>query len=175
MEILPALEASATMIGLGFAYRARGGAISLGEHQTTFARVLFWGIPCGVVMTLIAHAHGLPLWYGAVGAVAAWAGACIGHASEQGPTISQNIGMSTITALMLAIMTFPFYVVGENYFYLVLPLGFLGGLAYYLGFRIPVSLIILGKTWCVPRSTEWGEFLTGILAFGLPLGLAIII
>ncbi len=153
---------------LAFAYRVRGGAIPLGS--TTLARVVFWALPVGCVCTLIAHAWEIPLWIGAICAAMAFAGACIGHASQQGNTLAQNEGMGYITTLMLGLIVAPFLYFNP-WFIFIVPFGLLGGIAYYLGYKINRTFRFLGVTWCVPGDVSWGEILTGGLAFGLPLSI----
>jgi hypothetical protein len=170
-----------TPIFLAFAYRARGGAIAL--NSTTLARVLFWGIPVGLACGLVAYAWHLPIYLGIAGAVMAFSGACIGHASEQGNTVESFEGMSYITTMMLLLLLLPFYIyfgwqagrgelgqwdhlqgfVGASLF------GFLGGIGYLLGYKMNRPFTLFGVSWCVPGDVSWGEFFTGALAFGLPL------
>lgn len=61
----------------GFAYRARGGGVALGSTQA--ARVLFWGLPCGLMAYGLSHD---PIVGGAIGLLA-FASLLTGHAAHQ--------------------------------------------------------------------------------------------
>jgi len=153
---------------LAFEYRARGGAIVVGSD--TLARILFWAWPCGLVCEGIAYTHHLPLWLGIPCAVMAFAGSCIGHSSEQSTTFLDHIEMGIITFLMLLLMIAPMaYFEPTMLFYA--PLGYLGAAAYAIGYNVTWTLKIGSTVWCHPKGTEYGEFLTGALAFGLPLAI----
>lgn len=159
---------------LAFCYRARGGAIPLGSD--TLARTLFWGLPVGAICGFIAYAHHFPLWLALPCAVMAFAGACIGHSSEQGNTPEQHVGMSYITGLMLFLILLPFYAYMAWYsldiwrlFILMNFLGFLGGVGYWIGYKYPFNLKLFGVQWVTAGDASGPELLTGFLAFGLPL------
>jgi hypothetical protein len=117
---------------LAFAYRSRGGAIPLGSD--TLARLLFWALPISFVSGGVCYFQHLPLWLALPCAIAAFGGATIPHAGEQGNTIEQNEGMSIITTAMLALILLPFvlYTVYSHSPFLgvtlfALPFGLLGG------------------------------------------------
>lgn len=163
-------------IFLAFAYRARGGAIAL--ENDTLARAVFWAVPIQIVCAIVAASWGLSTLVSLPCAVMAFAGACIGHASEQGNTIEQNEGMSYITWIMLGLLLMPFavylaYIHADFWrpFAAVWLLGPLGGLGYFLGYKMNRTLTLFGVIWCVPGDASWGEFYTGAFAFGLPLAI----
>ena len=166
---------------LAFAYRARGGAISLGPNNTQLARILFWGIPIGVVDIALCYVWHIPIWIAAPGAILGWVSAILGHSSEQEDVpYPDNVEMGLVTSAMLLIISLPFgawfwfsfndHEVFHNpstYFMV----GMLGAATYIIGWRTPWTLNIGSLTWCLPKSTEWGEFFTGAFAFGLPLSI----
>lgn len=158
---------------LAVAYRARGGAISFGAGKTTLARFIFWALPVGAICTLLSYSWCFPLWIGAICAVMAFAGACIGHSTEQSNNTEANIEMGGVTNIMLFLIMFPLAIAHHGSWYslsnpiILSILGFLGAPAYIIGWRIPFSIPFL----CQAKSTEWGEVLTGGFAFGLPLAI----
>lgn len=158
---------------LAFSYRARGGALSLGPNKTMLARILFWGIPVGLVCTGIAAAHHFPLWLGAVCGVLAVGGACIGHSSEQTNTAKAYLQMGIITTIMLALIVLPFAFF-EPRFLGIIPLGMLGTFASWLGYKMKIGFYLFGIQWCVPGDSSWEEFFIGMFAFGFPLVILLI-
>jgi len=163
---------------LAFAYRSRGGAIPLGSD--TLARVLFWVLPIGLVSGYVCHFQHLPLWLALPCAVMAYAGATIPHAAEQGNTPQQYEGMGYITEAMLILILLPFYLylastnagweVWRHFLY-AFPFGLLGGVGYWLGYKMKYTLRFFGVTWCVPGDSSWGELIGSFLAFSVPLAI----
>jgi len=159
---------------LAFCYRARGGSIPLGSD--TLARIIFWAAPVGLVTDAVAVVGGYSPWLALPCAVLAFAGATIPHADEQGPTAFEHEGMGLITTAMLSLILLPFIVAGAYTHEHVLTflyafMGALGGAAYYICYRFPFSLKLLGVQWVTAGDASAGEFLTGGLAFGLPLAI----
>lgn len=166
-------------IFLAFAYRSRGMAHSWGD---TLNRIVSWAVPVGLVCALVAHAWGFPLWVALPCAVLAFAGACIGHASEQGDTPLQYEQMGLYCTALLTMILLPFiasiswdfYINGiamhrRGFFLVACFGGYLGAAASWLGYRMRGGLRIFGVQWCVPGDSSWEEFYIGALAFGVPL------
>jgi hypothetical protein len=160
---------------LAFAYRSRGMSHPWGD---TVNRIVSWAIPVGLICSAIAYLHNLPVLLGIPCAVMAFAGACIGHSTEQQNTEEAHIGMAGITTLMLGLILLPvaawfIYNGGVWHSYrnpiIFTPLGTLGGIAYWLGYKYPFVLNLFGIQWTFPNDASCGEFLTGLLAFGIPL------
>lgn len=146
---------------LALAYRSRGAAHPWG---TTINRIVSWAVPVAAVCTAIAYFHNYPLWFGAISGVLAFAGCCIGHSSFQTDTRLSNFFMAIYCTVLLTGILAPF-IYADHFNAVYAAGGLLGGVAYYLGYRIPFGIGIT-----VPGDVSWGEFLTGLLAFGLPLG-----
>ena len=151
---------------LAFAYRARGGAVSLGDSRTNLARFLFWGIPNGLVFAFIAYKLHAPYYYAAFSALGAFFAAMVGHASEQTDGDIEHLEMGCITTVMLALTLIPFAKLVPLYIW---PMGFFSAFAYWLGYKMPFGFKLFGIQWCTKGDASWGEFLTGLLAFGVPL------
>lgn len=165
---------------LALAYRIRGhveGFPDLGGTQLT--RIFAWGLPVALWCHFVTERYFMPdvmalhVW------LFTWFASTIGHSSEQADDIGENLKMGLVTALMLVVTLAPLAVWAQVHdsrafavdFAEVLPLGFLGAPAYILGYRIPWTLRVRDYVFCRARSTEWGELLTGALAFGLPIAL----
>lgn len=161
-------------IRMAFYRRWKGMAHSWGTQINR----LLWGTSVGIEIFPICYVWGLPLWLAACCVLTAFLASIPGHASTQGNTIEDNEGMAYLTTMELFAILSPFYawyvylwVMPPAVFVMTLPLGLLGGLAYYLGYKMKGSLNLFGIQWCVPNDTGWGEFYTGALAFGLPLAI----
>lgn len=149
-------------IRAAFYYRWRGMA----HNWNTTVNRLMYGCFIGLEYTVIAHAWHLPLWIGIISAVMTFAGACIGHSQWQDGEHPAEMGL--MTTIRLAGILVPFV-----YFYplacLLIPLGMLSGVAYFLGYKMKIGFYGFEIQWCVPGDASWAEFFTGALAFGLPL------
>lgn len=162
---------------LAFAYRARGGAISLGDRHTNEARLFFWALPVGLVGTALCASLGFPLWLGLFVAVMAFSGSTIGHASFQSPGWGKYLEMGGYTYGLLSLIIMPLALYGysmngfPNALIALTGAVFLGAFASWLGYKMKFSLCLFGRTWCVPGDSSWEEFYIGLFAFGLPLGL----
>ena len=158
-----------------FYYRARGGAISLGDNKTNLARLLFWVIPTIIETLPVCYFMGFPLWYALICGVMAFASvAAIGHASEQGDTAEAHEEMGLVTTAMLILILSPLAFAGVHYhmtqlpLYLM-PLGYLGALMYWLGYKMKSDLNLFGIKWCTAGDASWGEWFTGAAPFGLAI------
>ena len=136
-------------IFLAFAFRERGS-----HHEwcgTQVCRLLFWVLP----ITLVT--------FNLYSGLLAWIGIILGHATFQDNSIKSHIKMGLMTSFRLFLILLPF-----KWLVLLSPLGMLGGLGYYLGYKMRVPL---GNI-CVPNDTSWGELFCGALGYGLPLMIA---
>jgi len=158
-----------------FAYRARGGAIPL--NSTTLARVVFWGVPVAIVMTIIAVVAGFPWWLGLISGAIAFGLEVIGHgfAQNNDPNAEAEMGLVVVTDLLGIFLPFAF-------FSHVLPfLALIGILAWplsrmsYLSWFTNQSLTLFGIQWCrVPAvgGSEWEELFIGAVC-GLTFSIAL--
>lgn len=167
------------LVLLAFFRRSNGMSHSWGD---TVNRIISWSLPIGLLSIYVAWLWHFPWWVGALCTLTCFGADCIGHASAQGDTLSDNEHMGYITSLTLAITLLPFNAwifydhVVTVWFVSVLPLGLLGGLAYYFGYKIVKASLITPAIkfirlpsiqWCVPGDTSWGEFFNGPLGTGL--------
>lgn len=135
----------------------------------TLARLIYWALPIGLVSSAICYFQHIPLWIAPICAVTAFAGACMPHSEWQDGMHPLQMGITTL--IMLTIIIIPMAIMSHVYFLYFIPLGFLSGLAYWLGYKYPFNI----KYFVVAGDASAGEFLTGALAFGLPLSILLVI
>jgi len=147
----------------GVFYSLRGGAISrlVGRNVGTQAARLCWAIPTG---SLIVGASGLSVWHAPSAIALVFFGLLLPHglAQNKHPVLISLLGMSTVNvvrAALIVLVAVPSVQVSAA----LLTAGLLGGPAYWLGWRS----LSPWPSWREPRSTEMGEFYTGMAWWGL--------
>lgn len=146
---------------------------------TTGARILFWGIPVALVVALCAPA--LPLYAAGLVGLAAFIGmALVPHGAGQnlavpwsGPVYDGLAGINKAERLgyMAAAWVVRLYLIAavlsiwitDKALWLLPLAGIAAPAAYFVGLYLPKL------PWRLTTATEWGEFLTGAVAVGLPL------
>lgn len=189
----PFLSAVLSALVLAIAHRERGQGHSwLG---TQGSRVLFWGLPVGLVvylllagLTLDVHAAMIAL---ACGAAAFIGMAGIPHGAGQNLRVPWSFSPSTTTAwpeddtlfgitrperlgyllaagiVRLWLLSLPLMATHPTAVWLPI-----GGVAMPAGYLIGTRLPLLG--WRLTRATEWGELLTGA-GFGLAIAIVLLV
>lgn len=146
-----------------FYYRCRGGFAPTGS--TTFARIVFWAVPCGLIL------------HSPISGLLAFGGLMIPHAWAQHDSKLVSIaGMSSIGFARLFLILAP--LVYLNHIVAVAALAGIGsGLGYWLGWNVLAGKkigISLNTMELVESGDSWGELITGgFMGLGMAIALAL--